>query len=98
MKELKVGIAGFGVVGKRRKDWIERHPNLLGAARVGRTFYGGGAPCGGVRFFQGYRGFMEEELYAFLVRLTNDIAGEETGGGLEGGVYVFFAKAPGRSV
>ena len=27
-KMLKVGIAGFGVVGKRRKQFIEEHPNL----------------------------------------------------------------------
>ena len=29
MSKLNVGIAGFGVVGKRRKDCVERHPNLI---------------------------------------------------------------------
>ena len=27
MKILKVGIAGYGVVGKRRKECIDRHPS-----------------------------------------------------------------------
>lgn len=30
MNNLKVGIAGFGVVGKRRKECIDRHPPHAG--------------------------------------------------------------------
>ena len=28
MKKLRVGIAGYGVVGKRRKDCVDLHPNM----------------------------------------------------------------------
>ena len=28
MKKFKVGIIGFGIVGKRRKYYIDRHENL----------------------------------------------------------------------
>ena len=28
MKILKVGIAGYGIVGKRRHHYINQHPNL----------------------------------------------------------------------
>ena len=27
-KKLKVGIAGFGIVGKRRHTFIDKHPSL----------------------------------------------------------------------
>ena len=27
LKKLRVGIAGFGVVGRRRKQYLDAHPN-----------------------------------------------------------------------
>ena len=38
MTELKVGIAGFGVVGKKRKACVDRHPNLRLVAVCDRNF------------------------------------------------------------
>lgn len=40
MSHLKVGIAGFGVVGKRCKYCVERHPHMRVAAVCGQTFDG----------------------------------------------------------
>lgn len=98
MKELKVGIAGFGVVGKRRKDCIDRHPHLCVAAVCDRTFDGEGALADGVRYYQDYRSLLTEDLDALIVCLTNDIAAEVTIAGLEAGLHVFCEKPPGRSV
>jgi len=35
---LKVGIAGYGVVGKRRKECVEQHPNMELVAVCDRIF------------------------------------------------------------
>jgi hypothetical protein len=35
---LRVGIAGYGVVGKRRRQFIDRHPSLKTVAVCDRTY------------------------------------------------------------
>lgn len=98
MKKLKVGIAGFGVVGKRRKDCVDRHPNLRVVAVCDRAFTEEGTLNDGVRCYQNYRHLLAEDLDILIVCLTNDIAAEVTIAGLEGGLHVFCEKPPGRSV
>ena len=39
MKKLRVGIAGYGVVGKRRRLIIDQHPNLTTVAVCDRKFH-----------------------------------------------------------
>ena len=98
MKELKVGIAGFGVVGKRRKDCVERHPDLRLVAVCDRTFDREGVLPDGVRHYRDYRRLLTEELDALIVCMSNDIAAEVTVAGLEAGLHVFCEKPPGRNV
>jgi predicted dehydrogenase len=98
MNPLKVGIAGFGVVGKRRKDCIDRHPRLRVVAVCDRTFGGEGVLPDGVRYYPDYRHLLTQELDVLVVCLTNDIAAEVTIAGLERGLHVFCEKPPGRSV
>ncbi len=98
MKELKVGIAGFGVVGKRRKDCVDRHPQLRVVAVCDRTFDGEGTLADGVRYYQDYRRLLTEDLDVLIVCMTNDIAAETTIAGLESGLHVFCEKPPGRNV
>jgi glyceraldehyde-3-phosphate dehydrogenase/erythrose-4-phosphate dehydrogenase len=43
MNCVKVGIAGFGVVVKRRKDCVDRHPRMRVVAVCDRPFDGEGA-------------------------------------------------------
>lgn len=98
MTHLKVGIAGFGVVGKRRKDCIDRHPNLRVVAVCDRTFDREGVLPDGIHFYQDYRRLLMEKLDVLIVCLTNDIAAEVTIAGLEAGMHVFCEKPPGRNV
>ena len=98
MTSLKVGIAGFGVVGKRRKDCIERHADLRVVAVCDRTFDREGTLADGIRYYRDYRGLLTQDLDALIVCLTNDIAAEVTIAGLESGLHVFCEKPPGRSV
>ena len=98
MSYLKVGIAGFGVVGKRRKDCIDRHPHLHVVAVCDQNFDGEGVFPDGIRYHQDYRRLLTEDLDVLIVCMTNDIAAEVTIAGLESGLHVFCEKPPGRTV
>lgn len=95
---LKVGIAGYGVVGKRRRQFIDLHPGLKTVAVCDRNFTGEGVLPDGVRFHSDYRQLLNEDLDILFVCLTNDIAPEVTIAGLEKGLHVFCEKPPGRDV
>lgn len=96
--KLRVGIAGYGVVGKRRQACADRHPDLEVVAVCDRHFAGHGTLPNGVRHHPDYRGLLEEKLDILIVCMTNDIAPEVTIAGLERGLHVFCEKPPGRNV
>jgi len=98
MERLKVGIAGYGVVGKRRRECIDRHPNLCLVAVCDKTFDNEGIFEDGVYFYKTYQNLLNQELDVLIVCLTNEIAPEVTIAGLESGLHVFCEKPPGRNV
>lgn len=98
MTELKVGIAGFGVVGKRRKDCVDRHPKMRVVAVCDRTFDGEGAFADGIRYYRDYQRMLSEDLDVLIVCLTNDIAAEVTMAGLRSNLHVLCEKPPARNV
>jgi predicted dehydrogenase len=98
MTELKVGIAGFGVVGKKRKACVDRHPNLRLIAVCDRNFNDEGLLEEGVYYFQNYQSLLDQELDILIICLTNEIAPEVTISGLKKGLHVFCEKPPGRDV
>jgi len=98
MSELKVGLAGYGVVGKRRKECVDHHRQMRVVAVCDRTFDGEGMFSEGIRYYQDYRRLLTEDLDVLIVCLTNDIAAEVTIAGLESGMHVFCEKPPGRNV
>jgi predicted dehydrogenase len=98
MNSLRVGIAGFGVVGKRRKNCVERNRDLRVVAVCDRTFDSEGKLADGVRHYRDYRRLLTEDLDVLIVCLTNDVAAEVTIAGLESGLHVFCEKPPGRGV
>ena len=98
MTKLKVGIAGFGIVGKRRKNCIDRHPDLHLVAVCDKMFNEKNVPADRIRYHQDYLHLLKEDLDVLIVCMTNDIAAEVTIAGLEAGLHVFCEKPPGRSV
>ncbi len=96
---LRVGIAGYGVVGKRRREVIDRHPGMTTVAVCDRAFESEGVMEDGVRHYRTPHRLLEaESLDALLVCLTNDVAADVTIAGLERGLHVFCEKPPGRDV
>jgi len=98
MKQLKVGIAGYGVVGKRRRDCVDQHPKLQMVAVCDRMFSGSGVMEDGLKYYSNYQQLLKEELDILIVCLTNEIAPEVTIMGLKKGLHVFCEKPPGRDV
>src|SRR5260221_9350526 len=95
-KPLRVGIAGYGVVGKRRHAFIDQHPALKTVAVCDQRFSAPGTLEGGVRSYQHYRQLLEEKLDVLFVCLPNYLAPEVTIAGLERGLHIFCEKPPAK--
>jgi len=96
--ELRVGIAGYGVVGKRRRRFIDQHPNLRTIALCDQNFDEPARMSDGVRCFPHYEQLLEEPLDVLFVSLPNYMAADVTIAGLQRELHVFCEKPPGRTV
>ncbi len=96
--ELNVGIAGYGVVGKKRRQHIDEHPSLKMVAVCDKRFAGSGIMPDGVRYHERYDQLLNENLDVLFVCMTNDISPGVTIAGLEKGLHVFCEKPPGRDL
>lgn len=98
MTKLRVGIAGFGVVGKRRCHYINLNPHLQVIAVCDQVFNTKGKLENGILYFSNYQALLEIDLDILFVCLTNDIAAEVTIAGLQKGLHVFCEKPPCRDL
>src|SRR5213592_1330126 len=95
----KIGIAGYGVVGKRRRIHIDETCQMETVAVCDQTFSGTQTLPGGVRAYPTYRDLIaSEQLDALFISLPNYLAPEVTIAALERGLHVFCEKPPGRTV
>ncbi len=97
-KQLKVGIAGYGIVGNRRRYFIDQHPSLRTIAVCDQKFDQPGAMPDGVHYYSNYKQLLKEPLDVLFVSLPNYLAAEVTIAGLKRGLHVFCEKPPGRDV
>ena len=91
MKKFKVGIAGYGIVGKRRHAFINEHPNLEVVAVCDQNFKEPFTIKEGLSFYSNTQALLNAELDILFVCLTNNIAAEVTIEGLKKGC-MFFVK------
>lgn len=95
---LRVGIAGYGVVGKRRRQFIDLHPQLKTVAVCDQAFGEAGVFEDGVHYYPRYQALVEQPLDMLFVCLPNDMAPTVTIAGLEHGLHTFCEKPPGRDL
>jgi predicted dehydrogenase len=95
---LRVGIAGYGVVGQRRREYIDKRLDMQVVAVCDRNFTADDREIDGARGYVNYADLLKEELDVLFVCLTNDVAAEATVAGLEKGLHVFCEKPPGRDL
>ena len=96
--KIKVGIAGYGVVGKKRGECISKNQNLELVAVCDRNFESTGKFDDGVYFYPDYDDLLEHGIDVLFVCLTNDVAAEVTIAGLNSGMHVFCEKPPGQNL
>lgn len=96
--KLCVGIAGYGVVGKRRRNYIDKHSNLITVAISDITLSANTKEFEGVKAFKNYNDLLNESLDVLFVCLPNFLSPEVTIKALKKGIHVFCEKPPGRNV
>ncbi len=96
--KLRVGIAGYGIVGKRRRAIIDQHPDLKTVAICDERFNEEDKSLNGVLVFPDYKQLLDVSLDVLFVSLPNYMAPEVTIAGLERGMHVFCEKPPGKTV
>ena len=95
---LRTGLAGYGVVGKRRQKFVNRREDMQITAVCDRNLDSAGEFADGTKFYDNYNRLLEEKLDALFVCISNDMAADVTIAGLERGLHVFCEKPPGRDL
>lgn len=94
----KVGIAGYGVVGKRRRLAIDQSQYFKTVAVSDITFCDGEIMKDGILHFSDFKSLFKQDIDVLFVCLPNYLAAEATIAGLERGLHVFCEKPPGRDI
>jgi predicted dehydrogenase len=98
MKKLRVGIAGFGIIGKKRKECIDNNPNTELIAVCDEKFSGSGMLENQVIYHDNYQSLLRENIDVLFVCMPNNIAPDVTIAGLSSSVHVFCEKPPGKNL
>lgn len=98
MNKLKVGIAGFGIVGKRRRSFIDANPYLHTVAVCDIKYKTEGRLPDGTTYYPNFRSLLKQNLDILFVCLPNYLAAEATIEGLKTSLHVFCEKPPGRDL
>lgn len=97
-RKLRVGIAGYGVIGQRRRHFIDLHPSLTTVAVCDIKFDKPGIFPDGLAFFKTPEDLLSQNLDILFVCLTNEVAADVTIAGLKKNLHVFCEKPPGRDL
>lgn len=97
MNRTRVGIIGYGKIGRRRAAAISQHPRLALVA-VSDT---AGRPAdlpGACEFFAESKDLLRQDLEAVFVCTPNDVTADLVVASLNAGKHVFAEKPPGRNL
>ena len=98
-RKYKVGIAGFGVVGKRRFQILRKKRNIHIISICDKTFNFKTKTKNNVQYFNNFSDLIiKTDIDILFVCLTNDVAPLATMMALNNGIHVFCEKPPGRNV
>ena len=98
MIKYKVGIAGYGVVGRTRHKCIESHPDMQLVAVCDQVESNMTDLSPGIRCYDNYLDLLKDDLDILIVCMTNDVAPDVCIAGLRKGLHIFCEKPPGRDL
>lgn len=94
---LKVGIAGYGLVGKIRKKILDKIPGVRVVA-ISEKNQKNRVLSKGIKFFDNYKKLFNEDLDIIFVSLPNKYAADATIRALKKNINVFCEKPPARNI
>jgi len=94
----RVGIAGYGVVGRRRHACIDEVEGMIVVAVCDQDPSKLDALPDSVRFHSDFQSLLREDLDAIFVCMSNDMTAAVTIAALESGRHVFSEKPPARTM
>ena len=97
MKKLKVAIIGLGVVGKRRKYFIEKN-NSYKIIAVSDITFKTNKKKNNIYYYNNYKDILNHDLDCVFVTLPNYLAPKVTSLFLKKNISVFCEKPPGRNI
>ena len=97
-ERLRVGIAGYGVVGQRRRQYIDSRDDMRVVAVCDRKYSDEGQLEDGINYYPHYSRLFTEDLDVAFICLTNDVAAEVTIASLQHGFHTLCEKPPGRNL
>ena len=96
--KINVGIAGYGVVGKKRGVCINKNQYMNLVAVCDHNFETTRKSDNGIYYYSNYKDLLRHGIDTLFVCLTNDVAAEVTIAGLMSGMHVFCEKPPGQNL
>ena len=97
MKKIKVGIVGYGIVGKRRMNCITEKGYAKVVAVCDKNLSDGFLDSTNVKTFNDFNKIIEEDIDAVIVCMPNNLAHIVTMAALKKGMHVFCEKPPGKT-
>ena len=94
---LKVGIAGYGVVGKKRKKILDNISGIKVVAISDKNLKNK-ILSNKVKFFKDYKELFNEDLDILFISLPNKFAADATIKALKNKINVFCEKPPARNI
>ena len=97
--KLNVGIAGYGIIGKRRHIYIDQNESLNTVAVCDQNFKSIDVIKNGIVCYPNYKDLLNRnDLDVIFISLPNYLAPEVTVKSLEKGLHVFCEKPPSKTV
>ena len=96
--KIKTGIIGYGVVGKKRKKYIDENKNLELCAISDIIFKKESYVKKGVSYFQNYHDIFEQDLDAIFICMPNYLAKDITIEAIKRNIHIFCEKPPAKNL
>ena len=97
IKTLKTAIIGYGVVGKRRKLFIERNKNYK-LLYISDIKFKKNIRNRSITFFKNYKEILKQDIDVVFITLPTYLAAEVTLAFIKRGVHIFCEKPPAKNV
>lgn len=97
-KSVRVGLAGYGILGKIRHSCISETDGIEVVAICDEDSSTVNSLTSGIKFHSDYQALLKEEIDAVFVCMSNDMTVEVTVAALKSGRHVFCEKPPARTM